>query len=125
MIARFHQHERAVLNALAILAYIACLAAGAWVTHQVGTAAALVGAIAAWTFVVTYWNRPWRQYPEGRHLMAFTMLLAVILSYVSVRAATGTHVLALSDEAVRLFVYGSIAAMLLWRVRLLVDAQRD
>ena len=125
MIARFHKHERAVLNALAFLAYVACLVAGPWVTHQVGTAAALVGAISAWTFVLTYRSRPWRRYAEGRHLMAFTLLLAFILSYVSLRAATGTHVLALQDEAFRLFVYGSIGAMLLWRVRLLVDAQRD
>ena len=125
MVRYLHAHERVVLNVLALVAFVLALAAGPQVAHHVGTFAAVVGSVAAWTFVLKYRQYRWRTYDEGRHLMAFTLLLAVILSYVSVRALTGGVVLAIHDEAFRLFVYGSIAAMLLWRVRLLVQAQRE
>lgn len=125
MRARFHRHERLALNALAVLAFGLSVAAGPTIAHHVGTLAAVVGSAAAWTFVLKYRTVSWRTYDEGRHLMAFTLLLAVILTYVSIRAVSGSNVLAIQDEAFRLFVYGSITAMLLWRVRLLIAARRE
>lgn len=87
--------------------------------HHAGTGAAVMGAVSAWVFVVTYRGRSWRAYEEGRHLMAFTLVLAVILTYVSVRAVAGTSIQTVITEAIRLAIYASLSALLVWRVRLL------
>lgn len=41
----------------------------------------------AWTFVVRYRrHQNWRKYPTGRHLMRFTFLLALVLTFTLVFA---------------------------------------
>ena len=86
--------------------------------HLAGTVAAVVAAVAAWWFVISYSRVRWAATEHGKHLMTFTLGMAVIFTFVALRALTGTGVEALWLEVVRLAIYGWAAWMLVWRARI-------
>lgn len=96
------------------------------VAHHLGTVAVAVGAGAAWLFVALYSTHPWRTWAEGRHLMQFTGGLGLILTlstaFAFVRPVGVTHP---GLELLRLGVMAWLALMLVWRVRLLLNATRE
>lgn len=92
--------------------------------HTLGSVAAVVGAVSAWAFVLIYRRRNWRQWAEGKHLMVFTSGLAVIMTYVSIRAVTQSGAnYSTGDELWRLGIYGFVASMLGWRALLVWQAR--
>jgi len=86
-----------------------------WLVHFGGTVAAIIAAVAAWWFVISYRRVNWAVSEHGKHLMSFTLGMAVIFTFVSARAITGSTADKLWLELVRLAVYGWAAVMLVWR----------
>lgn len=92
------------------------------VLQAMGTLFVIVVAVAAWVFVLTYRARRWREWAEGRHLMRFTVGIALITTYASivgVAAIFGLTFPPLLQALVRLAIFGWLAVMLVQRVRLL------
>lgn len=96
------------------------------VTYHLGTVAAGVGAAAAWHFVVVYSTHPWRLWAEGRHLMQFTaglgLVLTLVVLFAFVRPVEPTPA---PLGLLRLGIFAWLALMLVWRVRLLLNATRE
>lgn len=80
------------------------------------------GAVCGVLFVVLYaLTAPWYRSEEGAHLMAFTGYLTVVLGYIAV--TTVTRVAAPSLPLPRAFVFGGLAALMIWRLSILIRAQ--
>lgn len=98
---------------------------GVELIHLLGDVAVLVSATAASLFCLLYHlTAPWRRSPEGRHLMLFTALHALVFSWIGFRALTGTSLdLPRGQEEVRAGVYLLAAVCLVWRLSLLYRRQ--
>lgn len=73
--------------------------------HNLGTLFLLIGAIEAWIFVAVYATRPWHEYPEGRHLMMFTVVLAGIMSWLAARTYDQDTAILITGENQRVFIW--------------------
>jgi drug/metabolite transporter (DMT)-like permease len=90
--------------------------------QHVATVLVAIGAALAWTFVVLYLRVEWRATHEGRHIMGFTLMVAIILSLaVEVRIFGPYEGL----QVVAMLLYGWLVYLLGSRVRLLIRAQRE
>lgn len=96
------------------------------VLHYLGDAAVWVATISSFAFCFLYAAiAPWRKTAEGWHLMTFTFIIGVAFGWIAYRLVvagprphfnTGT-------EALRTAIYVALAAMLVWRLVLLIRAQ--
>lgn len=84
------------------------------------TALVAIGAALAWTFVVLYWPYGWRATNEGRHIMGFTLMVAIILSLAVEVRIFGPYP---GLQIVAMLLYGWLVYLLGSRVRLLWRAQ--
>ena len=94
--------------------------------HQVGNTAVLVALVAAATFCVTYATvAPWRRSAEGWHLMTFTAVIGVAFGWITFRQVVPNMPppAGLSIEIPRAAILSALAALLVWRLLLLVRAQ--
>jgi O-antigen ligase len=93
--------------------------------YLIGDVSVLIAAGAAWLFVVLYQlTAKWETTPEGRHLMTFTALLALIFSWLSYRVIVSDPAnLSDTEEYVRAAIYTLAAGFLLWRCQLLWQRQ--
>lgn len=92
----------------------------------------LLGNIAVWT---AFWSSvlfcglyaiiaPWRQSAEGWHLMTFTAVIGVAFGWIAYRQTIHSNPPAgLGIEAPRAVILGALAALLVWRLLLLIRAQ--
>lgn len=80
-------------------------------------------ALAAWAFVARYTWRTWWRTNEGRHLMAFTVVFALLFTLTGLMP----H-LDIADE-VSLAIQGiallAALSVIVWRHVLLTDSERD
>lgn len=93
------------------------------VFHLIGNIAVWVALTAAVTFCGLYATvARWRASAEGWHLMAFTAVIAAAFGWIAYRLivppGTGQW-----DQVVRAALLSSLAALLIWRLLLLVRAQ--
>lgn len=84
-----------------------------------------IAAINSWVFVLAYAIfAPWHRSTPGRHIMATTLLLAVILSYVSlVNLGVLQNIPPMQTQWVRLAIFAALAGVMFWRVYILVNVQ--
>lgn len=93
--------------------------------HLLGTIGLLAGGAAATLFVILYHlSARWWTSEEGRHLMSFTGVMAVVLDFVAIRTLTvsSPHV-SLAIEIIRLVIYGLVGGLLVWRLWMLYRIQ--
>lgn len=91
---------------------------------DIGTVALILrveGALIALTFAARYSRTTWAQSAEGRHLMAFTVLVVAFLTTASVGSILGDYP---GRPFVLLALYGLLAWLLWDRLLLLLTAQR-
>lgn len=91
--------------------------------RQATLALYVMGALAAWAFVLGYWLRThggWRRSREGWHLLTFTASLGAMFTLLSLVRFL-PHVLA---EVVFVAVLAAIVAGLIWRFVLMQTATR-
>ena len=86
---------------------------------------ALVGTfLASFIFVVVYWIiAPWWRSEVGRHLMSFEASMALITAYL-VAVNFGWLDPRTGQYYVRLVIYGVLFLLVLWRISILIRAQR-
>lgn len=92
--------------------------------RDVATVLVALGAVPAWLFVIGYSIRThggWRDSAEGRHLMSFTLVVALFLSLALTARVLG-HPVWLTFVAVVL--YGCVAYLLWRRFYLMMRATR-
>lgn len=104
---------------------LAALALGLIGAHVLGpqamaTILVAVGAALGWTFVVLYRRVEWRATAEGRHIMGFTLMVAIILSLAVEVRIFGPYP---GLQIVAMLLYGWLVYLLGSRVRLLWRAQ--
>jgi hypothetical protein len=98
------------------------------VTHLLrlaGDVAVWAAMVSAVLFCILYaLTAPWRRSAEGWHLMTMTATIGLAFIWVAYRQAT-SHMPALptATEAKRTGLYTLLAAMLIWRLALLIRAQ--
>ena len=80
----------------------------------------VLGAVQAWAFVFRYSRENWRKYAEGRHIMGFTLMVAIILSLAVEVRIFGPYP---GLQIVAMLLYGWLVYLLGSRVRLLWRAQ--
>lgn len=83
----------------------------------------VLGAVQAWAFVFRYSRENWRKYAEGRHIMGFTVTLAVILSATLLGQLWRTMPLWLG-ATISAVLFGALDYELYRRHRLLTLAKR-
>lgn len=96
------------------------------VLHYLGDVAIWASLISSYVFCLSYaLVAPWRKTEEGWHLMTFTFVIGVAFSWIAYRlVAVENHVdLSLKTEASRAAIYVALAAVLVWRLALLVRTQ--
>lgn len=81
-----------------------------------------IGAALAWAFVVLYSRIEWRSTHEGRHIMGFTLMVAIILTLAVEVRIFGPYP---GLQIVAVLLYGWLVYLLASRVRLLLRAQRE
>lgn len=87
----------------------------------VATLLVAAGAVFAWSFVILYRRYDWRATDEGRHIMGFTLMVAITLTLSLEVRLFGPFPFA---PFVAVGLYGWIVWLLFSRLRLLVRAQR-
>jgi len=90
--------------------------------HYIGDAGLVVALLAILVFVVRYAQTKWTTFSEGIHMMVFSLVVAIALGW-----GTYTVFFVESETAalvVRIFIWWSIAAVLIWRDRILFKAQK-
>lgn len=98
----------------------------------IGLILCLVAAAISWIFVYVYSREPfdWTLYEAGRHLMRFTLGLAVILTWSAFTLAAQLiwgrpdWIIAMIEWG-RLAIFGWAAWMLWTRLQLLLDAREE
>lgn len=86
--------------------------------YLAGVVLVIVSAVLAWTVVITYHlSAPWRDSHAGRHVMAFTAVLAVVLTLWTVGLLTSAH--GTWWDIVRLVAFSGVPAVLAHRLLLL------
>lgn len=95
------------------------------VVHLIGSVAVWVALASSVAFCVTYAAvAPWWRSGEGTHLMTMTGVLAVAFAWVAYRQTVSTVPLRpLPTEIARVAILGALAAVLVWRLLLLIRAQ--
>jgi len=88
--------------------------------QKMATVLVAIGAVLAWTFVALYWPYDWRATHEGRHIMGFTLMVAIILSLAVEVRIFGPYP---GLQIVAMLLYGWLVYLLGSRVRLLWRAQ--
>ena len=92
----------------------------------------LAGNVAIWTafwaavlFCILYAVlAPWWQSGEGRHLMTFTAVIGTAFGWIAYRQTISeVRPAALSLEIPRAVILSALAALLVWRLLLLLQAQ--
>lgn len=93
--------------------------------HLIGNAAVLISVVASATFVALYWvSARWWKSEEGWHLMTFTGVIGVAFGWITYRQViSSTPPAALSIETPRAVILSALAALLVWRLALLLRAQ--
>lgn len=93
--------------------------------HLIGTIGLVAGAVAATLFCVAYHlSARWWTSPEGRHLMAFTGTLALVLTYSMWRTlTTAPPPLPTGVEVVRMLTFCGVGGLLVQRCWMLARAQ--
>lgn len=104
---------------------LAALAVGFLGAHTLGpqtmaTILVAIGAVLAWAFVLLYRRVDWRATGEGRHIMGFTLMVAIILSLAVEVRVFGPYP---GLQIVAMLLYGWLVYLLWSRVRLLWRAQ--
>ena len=91
---------------------------------------ALAGAVFAWRFVWIYRRHPfnWRAYDSGRHLMRFTFVIGITLSWTVIGLGARTLFgsvpwLEATLSISRVVIFAVVAWMLWERLRLLEEAR--
>jgi L-asparagine transporter-like permease len=92
------------------------------VAYNVATALVAIGALLAWWFVLMYRRVKWRKYREGRHLMGFTLMVAIILSLAAVVRVFGPYP---GMQYVAVVLYAWLVYLLAARIWLQRRAQRE
>lgn len=90
--------------------------------QAVATVLVAVGAVLGWTFVALYRRYDWRATDEGRHVMGFTLMVAIILSLAVEVRVFGPYP---GLQIVAMLMYGWLVYLLASRVRLLLRANRN
>ena len=92
-----------------------------WVYH-LATSLVGLGAAIAWTFVLMYRRYDWKATDAGRHLMGFTLAVAVILTLAAETRIFGPYP---GIQFVAVGMYAWLVYLLASRLRLLLRANRD
>jgi hypothetical protein len=80
--------------------------------------------IGATLFVLLYWSlAPWWRTPFGRHLFVFMLAIALVLNHGLVARVWETYARSQYFNIVRAFLFWSVAAVIIWRVVILVVVQ--
>lgn len=90
--------------------------------ETVATVLRVEAAVIAWVFVARYSRVTWHRTEEGRHLMAFTVLVALFMTFASVVSLYGPYP---GMDLVALGLYGLLVAMLWDRNLLFSHAQHE
>lgn len=95
------------------------------ILHLIGNIAVLVAFFSAVTFCGLYAAiAPWRASAEGWHLMTFTGVIGVAFGWIAYRQViSSTPPAAVSLEIPRAAILSALAALLVWRLLLLLRAQ--
>jgi hypothetical protein len=95
------------------------------ILHLIGNIAVLIAFISAVTFCALYAAiAPWRTSAEGWHLMTFTGVIGVAFGWIAYRQVIqATPPAGLSIEIPRAVILSALAALLVWRLALLLRAQ--
>ena len=95
------------------------------ILHLIGNIAVLIAFASAVTFCGLYAAiAPWRASAEGWHLMTFTGVIGIAFGWITYRQVIGgTPAAALSLEIPRALILSALAALLVWRLALLLRAQ--
>jgi hypothetical protein len=89
---------------------------------NVATALVAVGAGLAWWFVLLYRRFDWKATDEGRHIMGFTLMIAIILTLATETRLFGPYP---GIQFLAVGLYGWLVYLLASRVRLMLKANRD
>ena len=92
------------------------------VVYHVATALVAIGAALGWWFVILYRRFDWRSTDEGRHIMGFTLMVAIILTLATETRIFGPYP---GIQYVAAGLYGWLVWLLASRVRLMLKANRD
>ena len=89
--------------------------------YWIGTAAGVWAAIVGWTSVAVHARAPWWRSEVGRHLMAYMVVIALVLTLALVRAVLGD-----SDwfNGIRLVTFVLVPVVMTWRLSLQIRARR-
>lgn len=95
------------------------------ILHFIGNAAVIVALLSAVAFCGLYAAiAPWRASAEGWHLMTFTGVVGVAFGWIAYRQViSSTPPAGLSIELPRAVILSALAALLVWRLALLLRAQ--
>lgn len=88
----------------------------------VATVLRVEAAVIAWVFVARYSRVAWHRTGEGRHLMSFTFLVALFMSFAATVSIFGPYP---GIDLVALGLYGALVALLWDRNLLFSHAQHD
>jgi hypothetical protein len=93
--------------------------------HLIGNIAVVVAFLSTVTFCGLYAAiAPWRASAEGRHLMTMTGVIGVAFGWIAYRQViSSTPPAALTLEIPRAAILSALAALLAWRILLLLRAQ--
>lgn len=89
---------------------------GSWVLCTAGTPL-------AWCSVLLHLRTPWRSTQTGRHLLVYSVVMAVVFSFGEWRLLADRH-LPVWAEAGRAFFYIALVVAMAWRVWLQVRARK-
>lgn len=90
--------------------------------YSLATGLVAIGASLAWWFVFLYRRHNWRQYQEGRHVMQFTLMVAIILTLSTEVRIWGPYP---GIELVACVVYLWMVWLLASRIRLMLRANKE
>ena len=92
--------------------------------HLVGNTAVWVALVAALAFCATYAAlAPWRSSAEGWHLMTMTAVIGIAFGWIAYRLVAGSRMPVWLLESLRAVILSALAALLVWRLALLIRAQ--
>lgn len=93
--------------------------------RDISTALTLVGAIAAWYFVIAYWaftRGDWRRTPSGWHIMLLTTDVAALLTLILAARLWPTYP---GRPVITLVFYAALVGQLIYQCVLLHRVQRQ
>lgn len=90
--------------------------------ETVATVLRVEAAVIAWAFVARYSRVSWHRTGEGRHLMAFTLLVALFMTFAATVSIFGPYP---GIDLVALALYGFLVALLWDRNLLFTHAQHE